>query len=126
MALGSLVRGAQVFVYNCGNLVKGAWADELGHLVAAHDEDGGLGSYAILSSLSQVPVDIVLIGLVFHAGSELGNIQAEGISAGYLPLNASLPAPLLNIASWYFQNSPCSPAHSVPRAIKRDSGPRTA
>ena len=95
LALGALVRGAQVFVYDCGNHVEGACPDELGHLVAAQDENGGLGSYAILSSLSQVSDDIVLIGLVFHAGSELGNVQAKGVSASYLPLNASLPAPLL-------------------------------
>ena len=95
LALGPLVRGTQVFVYYCGNHVEGACPDELGHLVAAQDEDGGLGGYAILSSLSQVPVNNVLIGLVFHAGGELGNVQADGIGTSYLPLDAYLPGPLL-------------------------------
>lgn len=95
LALGSLVRGAQVFVYDCGNHIEGACPDELGHLISAKDEDSWLRGYAILSSLSQVPVNNVLIGLVFHAGGELGNVEAEGISAGYLSLDAYLPGPLL-------------------------------
>ena len=69
---------------------KAPGADELGHLVAAEDEDRGLGSHAIFPCLGKIAIYDVLIGLVFHAGGELGHVESEGVRAGYLSLH---PAP---------------------------------
>ena len=95
LAGGSLVLDAQVFVNDGRNFIEGAGADELGHFVAADDENGRLGGDAVFSGLREVGGNGAFVGCIFHAGGEPGDVEAEGLSPCDLTFDAATAAAVL-------------------------------
>ena len=91
----SLVLDAQIFVNDGGNVIEGTGADELGHFVAADDENGRLGGDAVFSGLREVGGNGAFVGCIFHAGGELGDVEAEGLSPCDLTFDAATAAAVL-------------------------------